>query len=105
MNIYKITLNECYKIFIAYLKNLIVGKNMKVKSKGTINERKKLFEDLGIGSHISSATNPHYYCSNCKKDLWNKYKRLKNPMKSPIINKIDDKIYCDKCYYEKLDEK
>lgn len=48
--------------------------------------------------HVS-APNPHYECEKCGRDLWSKYKRLRNPGAAPtIFITLDDKMLCQRCF-------
>ena len=51
------------------------------------------------GSAVPTAPNRHYYCSNCGKDLWDRYRRLRNPQRAPaVFIDLDGKVYCQKCF-------
>jgi len=51
------------------------------------------------GSAVPTAPNRHYYCSNCGKDLWERYRRLRNPQRAPaVFFDLDGKVYCQKCF-------
>lgn len=50
--------------------------------------------------HVT-APNPHYSCAACRSDLWDFYKRFRNPIACPNINIADDgRTLCDRCYYK-----
>jgi hypothetical protein len=83
---------ECYRLREKALQN---GFHVERRKKGVITI---VIHESPIGSHIPTASNPHYRCVQCGKDLWDKYRRLRNPSRAPAVFIVGDKIYCEKCY-------
>ena len=51
------------------------------------------------GTSIPTAPNRHYRCANCRKDLWDRYRRLRNPHRAPaVFIDLDGRVYCQKCF-------
>lgn len=49
-----------------------------------------------IGSSIPVFSNERYVCKDCGKELGDNYSHKQNK-KQPTVNKLNGKIYCNKC--------
>jgi hypothetical protein len=48
--------------------------------------------------HVS-VPNPHYYCAECGRNLWSRFRRLRNPMNCPAIFEVEPGRYlCQRCF-------
>lgn len=57
-----------------------------------------------IGNSCPTVPNPIYYCCVCNKNLKSRYWRFKNPHKAPAMYKVNDKVYCEKCFLKGIIE-
>lgn len=54
-----------------------------------------------IGSSHAAAPNPHYYCQRCGRDLWARFRRLRNPNRAPTMyTTLSGERLCERCFFK-----